>query len=353
MRDRLSGKRISETSTEFNNTLRKWATTREIFDVVFVGDLQSEDAQNDGPIKIGLNRIIERNFFTEQKGATFYDHKGIGLNYGKGMALAEMRYVFNKMVDCKDVIELNKEGITNYLYKFINGNSDTEGLVILMSPQNLTTFWGDNEFTHVKNDKSLWGYINHIPMYWSPIITKDKFYIFNKNMGKIIVKTDAHIDISEISPSEYDSIIENIPNMTKDKLKNYVRVKANEVIKFHTREDERTPARVRAMILPEGVMIVEYVKYGGVEKWIILPNSNFLTIFSHLGEETFIRSHESYEPRYTVRITQKKVEIEYFWVHDDKKVISLTNQDVRKIQDNLGKTGKLLYLDVRTRAHWK
>lgn len=58
-------------------------------------------------------------------------------------------------------------------------------------------------------------------------------------MGKIIVNTDAHIDISEISPSEYDSIIENIPTMTKDELKHYIRIKANEVIKFDLRARTR------------------------------------------------------------------------------------------------------------------
>lgn len=235
MRDRLSGKRISEVSTEFNNVFRRWATAREIFDVVYVDPQSDEDVQNDDLAKIGINQILNRNFFTEQKGDTFYDHTGIGLGYGKSIALGEMRYVFNIMVECIDVIELNKKEMTNYLYKFINGNSDIDNLVILMSPVNMTTFWGDNRFT-VVNRKSLWGFINDIPMYWTPVIPRDMFYIFKKNMGKIIVKTDAYIDISEISESDYDSIIENIPTMTKDKLKNYVRVKGNEVIKFGLRE---------------------------------------------------------------------------------------------------------------------
>lgn len=236
MRDRLSDKRISEVSTEFNNKFKTWATARQIFDVVYVDNLQSdEDVQNDDFVKIGLNRIIKRDFFTEDKGDIFYDHIGIGMHYGKSIAVGEMTSVYNIMMDCKDVIEFNKKGITNYLNKFINGNRDIDDLVILMSPANFTTFWGDNEFT-VVNRKSLWGFINRIPMYWTPIIPRDTFYIFKKNIGKIIVKIDAHIDISEISASEYDSIIENIPTMTKDELENYIRVKANEVIKFSLRE---------------------------------------------------------------------------------------------------------------------
>lgn len=239
MRDKLLDKRVFEVSTEFNNVFRKWATAREIFDVVSVGDLQKdEEVQNDDFAKIGLNLIIKRNFFTEQKGITFYDHKGIGSSYGKGIALGEMRYIFKIMVDCKDVIGFNKNDITN-LIQFVNGNTDTEGLVILINPANFSTFLGNNEFTsHASANKSLWGFIKDVPVYWTPTITKDKIYIFNKNMGKIIVKTDAHIDISEISPSEYDSIIENIPTMTKDELRNYVRVKANEVIQFSLRAKE-------------------------------------------------------------------------------------------------------------------
>ena len=101
MRDSLSDKKISEVSTKFNSVFRKWATAREIFDVVFVEDLQSdEDVQNDDFAKIGINQILIRNFFTESKGDTFYDHTGIGLGYGKNIALGEMRYIFNIMVDC-------------------------------------------------------------------------------------------------------------------------------------------------------------------------------------------------------------------------------------------------------------
>lgn len=237
MRERLSDKRISEVSTKFNNTFRRWATAREIFEVIYVDDLQ--DVQNDDFANIGINQILDRNFFTEPKGTTFYDHSGIGSGYGKNMALTEMKYIYNIMADREDVIGLNREAMTDYLCKFINGNSDTEGLAILMSPVNMTTFWGNNEFTHI-NRKSLWGTINNIPMYWTPEVPKDMFYIFKKNIGKIIVKTDAYIDISEISESDYDSIIEQIPTVTKDKLRNRIRVKAIEVIKFRTREGTRT-----------------------------------------------------------------------------------------------------------------
>ena len=97
------------------------------------------------------------------------------------------------------------------------------------------------------------------------------------------------------------------------------------------------------------VMILDYDKDGFVEKWILLSNSNFRTIWNHLGEGKIIWSPaRAREPHYSVRITQKEVAIEYFWTREDKNVISLTNQDVRKIQDNLGKTGKLLFLDCDT-----
>lgn len=235
MRDRLSDKRISEVSTEFNNKFNTWAAARQIFDVVNVDDLQSdEDIQNDDFVKITINRITKRDFFTEDKRAIFYDHIGIGTRCGKSIAVGEMTHVHNIMMDCKDVIGLDKKDMTNYLNKFINGNSDIDDLAILMSPVNFTTFWGDNEFT-VVNRKSIWGFINRIPMYWTTVIPRDRFYIFNKNIGKLIVKTDAHIDISEISKQEYDKIIENIPTITKDELENYVRVKANEVIQFSLR----------------------------------------------------------------------------------------------------------------------
>ncbi len=239
MNELLSYIRITEIRDEFKKEFYKWAVTREIFDVthytMIFHDLSISDEEF---VKIGYSQIIPRAFFIDSKGITYYDHIGIGSNYGKGLAFGEINYILTNFIkkyseetkiDEPDIIKI-LNGIDKLTY--------SGDLIILTSPANISIYEDNINFKY-HNIGSLWGYYNDIPIYWSPAISRNEYYIFNRSIGKIVIKTDINIDVSDIEKSEYDSIIEDIPQLTKEELKNKVRIKANEVIKFKLDEEEK------------------------------------------------------------------------------------------------------------------
>lgn len=244
MNKMLSSVRIEEIKDEFKKEYYKWAVTREIIDVTHYSKVSPYVSVVDEEfIRIGYSHIIPRAFFIESIGNTYYDHKGIGSNYGKGLAFGEINYVLNNFIKkYSEETKIDKSVIINILNgidKLYYGGD----LVILTSPVNISTYMGIDNFKF-QNIGSLWGYYNDMPLYWSPVISKNEYYIFNRNIGKIIIKIDINIDVSDIDESEYDSIIKNIPKFTKKDLKNHIRVKVNEVIKFKFKK-ENTPIIMR------------------------------------------------------------------------------------------------------------
>lgn len=222
---------IKSVKEDFYKEFIQWAVTRLIFDTRKYPIYTDEENADTEYVRIGYSHLIEKNFFTEQKGPTYYDYKGLGSYYGKGVAFGEIRYILtNYLEKSKNVIEINKSEIFCTLSQIINIKSNYRK-VILTHPSNISEFTDKPKFI-LENKGALWGHYKGIPLYWTTELAKNKFFIFSKDLGKIIVKSDANMEISEIDKSDYGKIIRNNPHLTKDELINYVRVVSGEVIKF-------------------------------------------------------------------------------------------------------------------------
>jgi hypothetical protein len=236
MNNVLLNERVRQIKEEFSNTFYKWAVMRDIFRSSSHLLHDEEDYKDDKFIKIGYNNIILRGFFIENKGDTYYDHIGLGLNYGKGLALGEARYIINNFIDSDDsFLEVTKKDIFEHLSEVIK-KIDIVNNVILTHPINIPNFVGESNFI-LENVDFLWGHYCGVPLYWTTEMSQNKYYLINKNIGKIVIKNDINLDISEIDASEYENIIENNPNMIYKHLEDYVRVKANEVMLFDINQD--------------------------------------------------------------------------------------------------------------------
>ena len=113
--------RIQSVKRDFYEEFKQWAVTRMIFDTrkypIYI-DKENADAEY---VRIGYNHLIERNFFTEQKGSTYYDYEGLGVYYGKGVAFGEVRYILtNYLEKIKNIVEINKSEIFDTFSRIIN-----------------------------------------------------------------------------------------------------------------------------------------------------------------------------------------------------------------------------------------
>ena len=92
MRNELSRVKMAESTTEMNYEFEQWDVMRNLFETKYFPSFPIPMIEIDF-IRIGYNHILLRDFFTDSKGTTYYDNKGIGTNYGKGIASGETKYV--------------------------------------------------------------------------------------------------------------------------------------------------------------------------------------------------------------------------------------------------------------------
>ena len=244
MVEKILPDRIQSVKSDFYEEFKQWAVTRLIFDIRKYPIYTDEENADAKYVRIGYSHIIERNFFTEQKGSTYYDYKGLGSYYGKGVAFGEIRYILtNYLEKIKNVTEVD----TSKLFSTLSQIIDVQGnyrLVILIHPSNISEFISNPNFKLEKKG-AIWGHYKDVPVYWTTEIENNQFYIFGNDIGKIIVKNPANIEVLEIDKSDYGKIISNNPKLTKDELINYVRVVSGEDIKFlYQRSYENTLTQI-------------------------------------------------------------------------------------------------------------
>jgi len=231
MVEKLLYDKIQSVKKDFNEEFKQWAVTRLIFDTRKYPIYTDEENADTEFVRIGYSHLIERNFFTEQKGPTYYDYRGLGSYYGKGVAFGEIRYILNNYLEkIKNVIKIDKSELFGTLSQIINVQGNYR-MVILIHPSNISEFTNNPNFIFEKKG-ALWGYYKDIPVYWTTELANNQLYIFRNDIGKIIVKSNANIEVSEIDKSDYGNIIRNNPHLTKNELINYVRVASGEEIKF-------------------------------------------------------------------------------------------------------------------------
>ncbi len=233
MRYELSKKQIEEARNSFNENFNKWAVFRKIFNVKKIGETRIK--KTDDFVTIGFNHIVERDWFSNYTGTTYYDHTTLGMTRGKGVALGESRYILNQINDVVSKLEVSiqvqKDDISHSIYRRIQNNNQKNSLAILANPTIISSLLNEEQFK-LTGEVNIWGYYHDVPVMWSPEVEKKSVYIINRNAGLIIVKEDRFFKVSELDISEYDKILSDIDTLTLADLLISVRVTAKETIKF-------------------------------------------------------------------------------------------------------------------------
>lgn len=237
MNNSLSSNRINESITEFKDEFHKWAFTRLFFNVKHYPQYKNQiKIQDDEYVRIGYNQILPRNFFIESRGDTYYDHKGIGSNYGKGLAFGETKYIIN-ILDSNifEEITRKKDEVTSVLSAKFYTYPDVD-FGIISNPTIISDFINYDKFK-LDYKGSIWGYYGGKPLFWTPEIPQNEVYLVSRKFGTIYIKEDPNMVVQEIHRSEYSKILEDIETLTIIDLPKMVRVKAYEVIHFKVQEE--------------------------------------------------------------------------------------------------------------------
>ena len=163
----------------------------------------------------------------------YRDHKTMGRHYGKSIAFGEAKYILSELDGRKKNTHfIKKNEVISTIDKVIDKKSHSN-LVILANPASITHLIGHDNYTIVM-DAPLWGYYldTMIPIYFTPEIKHGSIYVFNKNVGNILINEEANIKVSEIKISEHDRIKLDVPELKDKNLIEYVRVRPFELIKY-------------------------------------------------------------------------------------------------------------------------
>lgn len=239
MKNRLREDKIRESITEFNIEFQKWDVMRHLFKTYTLPHFDVLDLEKDF-VRIGYSHIIPRNFFTDVQGEIYYDNKGIGSNYGKGIAFGETRYILNILenkIDEKDYKQREKTTVTSLISALFNTYPETR-FAILANPIIVSNFMYRKGFRMLHSD-SRWGLFNDRPLYWNPEIQTNIVYLVDRDLGKLYVKEDIKMEVQEILPSEYDGVLKDVNTLSITDLPNMVRIKASELIYFKARDSHR------------------------------------------------------------------------------------------------------------------
>lgn len=228
----LLAKKIDEVKIDFISSFETWAVTRKIFDVSHNNKFISKVNENEF-VRIGLSHIIEREWFTKPTGTIYYDHKTMGGNYGKSIAFGETKYILSELNGHKqNMFYIETHEVIKTINEIIDKKPHND-LVILTNPVSITQLIGHDNYKIIMK-APLWGYYSDtmIPIYFTPEIQHGVIYIFNKNVGSILIKEDANITVSEIKISEHEKIKADISELKEKNLLEYVRVRPFELIKY-------------------------------------------------------------------------------------------------------------------------
>ena len=222
----LSTQKILESKCEFKTEFHKWNVMRNVFETISFPPFRISNIEEDF-VRVGFSHIIPRNFFTDYQGDVYYDNKGIGSNYGKGIAFGETKYIL-KIMEKKILEEDNKQfeksDITSLIATLFTKYPETR-FAILANPTIISSFMDEEQF-RMKYSDSMWGLFNDRPLYWNPEISRNVVYLVDRDIGTLYIKKDITLEVQEILRSEYEGILKDIDTLSITDLPNMVRVKA-------------------------------------------------------------------------------------------------------------------------------
>jgi hypothetical protein len=222
---------ISDLIEEFQNT----AIGRKMINLKFIDSTHKL-------LRLGMNLIIERIWFVDYKGETSYSVMGLGSMQGKDLALKETELIINEIMGStteKNLISSNSSLNEEYLNKGIS-SLISKGFActsILTNVHEVMNFWYFKGFEGVTRRLDapfgFEGTYKGIPVYWTNSMPENRTLILNRNVGELLIGKKMSANVLEIKPEEMDSVIKNIPTLSRDDLEEKVRLVADEFIKFN------------------------------------------------------------------------------------------------------------------------
>jgi hypothetical protein len=237
----ISDKRKEHVITNIIESFRNAATSRSIVNV------KREDLTGDF-LRLGFNLIIDKIWFVElEEQGTYYAYEDLGIAEGKEIGLSESRMVIESIMREADIKEnriKRSERLNEDLDKALSLLKDRTYNcdAILININDAMSFWlGNFELFEGKRSTSsfgLEGYYAKIPLYWSNSVPDKTILLINKNIGDFLVKKEIHADLLEINEEEVENILRSLPNLDREKLREKVRLAAEEVISFRFKNKE-------------------------------------------------------------------------------------------------------------------
>lgn len=239
----LSMERIQGFKNEVIKAFEENALSRKIVKVKILYDLI--DNEKSDFIFVGYNKIYDKIWFVESNfNSTYYEWKGIGKGFGRGLAESETKYILDEILNKydKNVISYNgdlKESDILRAIKYLDIKrmpissiviTNVKDYITLMHYRNLRKGHGElflpSSFTSLTNDIKVTlfrGLPNGISL-----------FINNENMGELLIKKDFKDDImiQEIKGELKNKVLTDIPSLTLDELEEKLRIHISETIKF-------------------------------------------------------------------------------------------------------------------------
>lgn len=191
---------------------------------------------------MGLNLIVDKIWFVELSGREVqYAYQNIGLAEGKAIGLSESKMVIESILSEVDIKEnellinrrLDEKDLKEAISLLTKRNFNCDA--ILTNLNDALEFWQFESFEGAFKPTSPFGLEGHydkIPVYWSNFVANRKTLLINKDVGDLLVKKDISADILEIREDEDESVLKSVPGLDREKLKEKVRLLADEVIRF-------------------------------------------------------------------------------------------------------------------------
>jgi hypothetical protein len=193
-------------------------------------------------ITIGYNSIIDRIWFVDYgSGSNFYDFRGIGTDFAEGIIEGETNYLSQFVINTSKNVSTFSDmikpiDIVDSLRRL--NPVESNAVTILTNIRDHVKLWHYPELqlkgkltvprtlSHLDDDIEI-NFLRSLPEGVSIIIDSEHFG--NVNIKKNIRDT---VGISDIDNSEYDKILQDIPELKGKDLAEKVRVRAFETIKI-------------------------------------------------------------------------------------------------------------------------
>lgn len=196
----------------------------------------------EGFLRVGVNLIVDRIWFVDYvEKETYYSYEEIGWEEGRRIAFTETKMVIESILDkigqertISTATEMREEDLERAIAELKKSGFNCDA--IITDVRGTLGFWHWGGFLGASNAKPRpFGYegtYSRIPVYWSNFVPDKTTLLLNRNIGDLIVKQDIAVEISDIREGEVEDVMRSIPSLDKEKLREKIRIKADEVIKF-------------------------------------------------------------------------------------------------------------------------